>query len=156
MESSELALYRGLGEVRNYGIMVLVALFVLSAVALAGLKWIETNDLRSELSALSQNLPDPDLANTEQVLNLPDDVIALHTNTAERNGFYETKILNKDFLAYAAPDKHYILMKAESTIQREINNFAIALFTLYLGQVIILLGWWFFMRSKIKGLFEIQ
>lgn len=155
MESSELALYRGLGAVRNYGILVLVGLFVLSGIALATLNWIETNELQSELIMLSQNLPAPDSTKVEQTINLPDDVIALHVTTAERTGFYETTIVNKDFLAYAAPDKHYVLMKSEATIEREIKNFALALLALYIGNVVLLLGWWFFIRTKVRELFEV-
>lgn len=155
MESSELALYGGLGEVRNYGILILVALFVLSGVALGGINWIETNELQNELATLSQNLPAPEVAAGEQTIHLPDDVIALHVTTAERTGFYETTILDKDFLAYASPDKNYVLMKSEASIEHEVRNFALALLALYVGQVILLLGWWFFIRSKVRQLFEV-
>lgn len=156
MESSELALYRGLGEVRNYGILVLVGLFVLSGTALAALNWIETNELQNELATLSQNLPAPSPTSTEQTITLPDDVIALHTTTAEHTGFYETKILNKDFLAYATPDNHYVLLKSEAPISHEIQNFALTLLALYVGQVVVLLGWWFFIRSRVRELFEVM
>lgn len=154
MESSELALYRGLGAVRNYGVMVLFGLLALNGISLSALNWFETNELQSELSTLAQTLPSTETTKVEQTINLPDDVIALHTTTAERTGFYETSILGKDFLAYAAPDKHYILMKSEASISHEIRNFAVALFALYIGEVILLLGWWFFMRSKVRELFE--
>ena len=155
MESTHLALYRGLGEVRNYGILILVALFALGSATLGGLNWIETNELQNELATLAKALPDPVAAKAEQTIHLPDDVIAFHVTNFDRTGFYETKMGNKEFLAYAAPDKKYVLMKSEESIKHEIYNFALALLALYVGQVVLLLGWWFFIRAKVRQLFEI-
>lgn len=155
MESSELALYRGLGAVRNYGVFVLVALFALNAGALGVLNWIETNDLRNELATLSQKLPSPDSTKVEQTLSLPEDIIAIRSSTTERTGFYETQLsAGKEYLAYANPEKQYTLFKAESSIQKEVQNFAVAILALYFGEIILLLGWWFFVRSKVRELFE--
>lgn len=154
MESNELALYRGLGAVRNYGIVVLIALFALNAGVLGVLNWIETNDIQSELAVLSESLPNPTLEKGEQELNLPGGVIALRATTKEHIGFYETSILGKDYLAYANPAKEYILMKSEQESEREVRKFALALIALYIGEVFILLGWWFFLRSKVRELFE--
>ncbi|MBI5401081.1 MAG: hypothetical protein HZB12_03125 [Candidatus Yonathbacteria bacterium] len=154
MESSELALYRGLGAVRNYGAIVLIALFALNAGALGMLNWVETNDLKSELMTLSQKLPNPTADKTEQTLSLPEDIIAIRFNTKDRTGFYETR-LEKEYLAYANPDKQYTLLKAEDSLRHEIQNFALVLSALYVGEVAILLGWWFFIRSKVRELFEI-
>lgn len=154
MESSELALYRGLGAVRNYGIVVLIALFALNAVVLGALNWIETNDIKSELVILSESLPAPSTEKTEQMINLPENVIALRATTKEHTGFYETRILGKDYLAYASPKKEFIIMKSEKDSEREVQKFALALLALYVGEIIILLGWWFFLRSKVRELFE--
>lgn len=154
MESSELALYRGLGAVRNYGILVLVALFALNALTLGAFKWFETNDLRNELAMYSEKLPAPGASKTEQTITLPEDILSFHVNTMERTGFYETQIIDKEYLAYANPNKNYILMKSEDAVKHEIQNFALALLALYLGEVVILLGWWFFIRTKVRELFE--
>jgi len=156
MESSELALYRGLGAVRNYGIMVLVALLILNGVALGTLNWLETNDIRSELASLAEKLPSPSAAKTEQVIVLPADIISFRVSKVERVGFYETKIEDMEYLAYGSADKNYVLMKSEDSIKHEVLNFAFALFALYLGEVVILLGWWLFVRTKVRELFEIM
>lgn len=154
MESSELALYRGLGIVRNYGVVVLIILFALNAGVLGMLNWIETSELQNELVRYSNNLPNPDVTKGEQVLNLPEDIIALRLPTKDRVGFYETKLTDKEYLAYANPEKQYTLMKAEDSIRHEVQNFALALLALYAGEVVVLLGWWFFLRSKVRELFE--
>lgn len=155
MESSELALYRGLGAVRNYGTLVLVALFALNAITLGALNWFETNELRSELATLSEKLPPPSAPKTEQTIALPDDILSFHVTKMERTGFYETKIAEKEYLAYANSDNNYVLMKSEESIKHEVQNFALALILLYVGEVVLLLGWWFFVRAKVRELFEI-
>ncbi|MBI5798575.1 MAG: hypothetical protein HZB10_01420 [Candidatus Yonathbacteria bacterium] len=157
MESSELALYRGLGAVRNYGILVLLVLLVLNGVTLGALNWFETSDLRSELSALSEKIPaqTAGATRTEQTLNLPEDILSFHVANMERTGFYETRINEEEYLAYANPENNYILMKSEASIQHEVQNFALTLIALYAGEVVILLGWWLFVRAKVRELFEI-
>ncbi len=157
MESSELALYRGLGAVRNYGVLVLGALLVLNGLTLGALNWFETNDIHAELAALSEKLPAPTTGTpgTEHAIVLPEDILSFHVTTMERTGFYETKISDKEYLAYANPANNYILMKSEDAIRHEITNFAFALATLYAGEVVILLGWWLFVRSKVRELFEV-
>lgn len=156
METSEVTTNRGLGEVRNYGIAVLLALLALNGVTLGAFHWIETNDLRSELVKYAETLPVPNVNQPEQTINLPEDIIALRTTKEhDRYGFYETSIGGQDWLVYADQNKHYILQKSEEGIQRETQSFAIALGALYLGELIILLGWWFFVRSKVREIFEI-
>lgn len=155
MESSELALYRGLGAVRNYGILVLLALLALNGVALGALNWFETNDLRSELSTLSEKMPASGSTKAEQTITLPEDILSFHVANMERTGFYETTINEKEYLAYANPDNNYILVKSEESIKHEVQNFALALLALYVGEVVILLGWWLFVRTKVRELFEV-
>ena len=154
MESSEIAIYRGLGEVRNYGIAVLLGLFVLNGATLGALNWIELSELRSELVKYAETLPAPDVNNPEQTINLPEEIIALRVQTNDRVGFYETSIGGQDYLAYADANKHYVLMKSEGNIKEETLSFAIALGALYFGEVILLLGWWFFVRAKIREIYE--
>lgn len=157
MESNKLALYRGLGTVKKYGIFVLVALFFLNAAALGALKWFETNDLHNELALLSERLPNPADIKTEHTFSLPDDVLSFKPSKRERRtGFYETRILNKEFLVYANPNKDYILAKSNDSIRHEVQNFAFALLILYVGEVVLLFGWWYFVRAKVRELFEVE
>ncbi len=154
MESNEIAVYRGLGEVRNYGIAVLVALFILNSLTLWALNWIETNDLHDELQKYSESLPAPGTAKPDQTVNLPEDILLFRTETNAKIGFYQTSIGGEKYLAYADQDKHSVLMKSMSNIQGEVRSFALALVALYLGELVILLGWWFFIRSKVREIFE--
>lgn len=154
MESSEVAMYRGLGEVRNYGIAVLLALLVLNGVTLWALNWVETNDLRNELTKYAETLPEPNTVQPGQTINLPEDILSFPTKTGDRVGFYEVSLKDQDYLAYADANKHYVLMKSETGIQKETRSFAVALAALYLGELVLLLGWWFFIRTKVREIFE--
>ncbi|MCK9344532.1 MAG: hypothetical protein M0P64_00210 [Candidatus Pacebacteria bacterium] len=154
MGTQEEVINRGLGEVRRYGVVVLLALLLLNGVVLWALHWVESNDLRTELSNYAATLPVPDITKPEQTINLPEDIIALRTQGETRVGFYETSIGDQDFLVYSDPNKHYVLMKSESGIQRETRSFAFALAGLYLGELVFLLGWWFFIRTKVREMFE--
>jgi hypothetical protein len=154
MESSEIAVYRGLGEVRNYGIAVLVGLLILNGVTLFALNWIEDSDLHSELLRHSESLPLPDPNNLEQTVNLPEDILLFRTRTNARIGFHKTSIGGEEYLAYADPDKHTVLMKSREGIRKESKSFALALGALYLGELVLLFGWWFFIRAKIREMFE--
>lgn len=147
-------MYRGLGAVRNYGIVMLFALLILNGATLWALHFVEESDLRNELIGYMETVPIPDVNRTEQTIDLPENIIALRTKASERVGFYETSIVGKDFLVYADPNKHYTLMKSEEEIQKETLNFAIAIGVLYLGEVVLLLGWWFFLRAKVRNIFE--
>lgn len=154
IERNEDVAFRGLTDVRNYGIAVVIALFALNGVVLAALHWVESSELRAELAGYAETLPVSNINNPEQTINLPEDIIVLRSNTETRVGFYETSIGDQDYLVYSDTNKHYILMKSEADIQRETKSFALALMALSLGELILLLGWWSFIRAKIRGAFE--
>lgn len=156
MESIELELNRDMRMVRNYGLFVFVSLFILSAAAVGVVDVLEKNDIRNELAVLSEKLPPAGSQQVEQNINLPEDILSLHANSIERRGFYETRIVDRDYLAYANPAKNYILMKSEEEVQHETLNFALALLALYVGNIVILLGWWFFVRAKVREIFEVR
>ena len=154
MEKNEILVDRGMGQVRNYGIAVLLALLALNGVALGALHLIESNDTRNELIKYAETIPAPDVTKAEQTIHLPEDIIALRSENIDRAGFYETSIGEQDYLVYGDVNKHYMLMKSEETIQKEIFSFGMALSALYVGEVIILLGWWLFVRTKVREVFE--
>jgi len=154
MGTREEAISRGLGDVRKYGIAVLIALLFLNVVVLAALHWVESSEIRDELTSYAKTLPVHDINKPEQTVSLPEDIIALRAKDETRVGFYETSIGGQDYLAYSDPASSYILMKSEEGIQRETRIFSFALLGLYLGEVLFLLGWWFFIRAKVREMFE--
>jgi hypothetical protein len=156
METKELEVNRELRAVRNYGIMVLLAFLALNATTLLSLSWFEGNDLRHELASISEQLPARSDTNAEQTINLPEDILSFHTSSREHTGFYNTEIVGKDYLAYANPDKSYILMKSRDSVNHEIQNFAYALLALFVGEVIVIIGWWSFIHNRVRQLFEIK
>lgn len=154
MNPDELAMNRGLREVRNYGVAILVALLALNGVVLGTVHWIETNDLKNELVTYMGTIPTPDKVTPDQVVHLPEEILSFKMKTLEHAGFYERSMGEHDYLAYADKDKHYVLMKSEAMIQKETLSFAIALGALYAGELVLLVGWWFFIRSKVREIFE--
>lgn len=154
MKTDGTILSREMKSVQNYGIAVLIALLALHILVLGALSYLEMNELKNDLLIASESLP-LKTSDTKQAINLPEDIIALHTDTLERTGFYEIKT-DKDYIAYANPKNNYILTKAESSVQKEIRDITISLTALYFGEVIILVGWWFFVKAKVRELFEIK
>ncbi len=155
METNGTILSREMKNVQHYGIAVLVAIFALHILVLGAFRYFEMNELKNELFAASKSLPAKTSLGTKQVINLPDDIIALHTDTLERTGFYEIKT-DKDYIAYANPENNYILTKSEDSMHHEVRDVAITLIALYFGEVVILVGWWFSVKSKVRELFEVK
>lgn len=159
MNVKESAISHGVKDVRTYGIVVLVVLLFLNFIALGALHWVESNQLRNELVRYMETIPAPDSVTLGQTISLPEDILSFQLKSSDRVGFYETSLGTgkdkQDYLAYADQYKHYVLMKSEETIQEETRGFAITLLALYVGEIIILLGWWYFVRSKIHEIFDI-
>src|SRR3989344_7887921 len=160
MNTKETAISHGLKDVRRYGIIVLVALFLLNVIVLGALHWIESNQLRNELVGYMEMITHPDQASSEQTIRLPEDILSFQLHDSGRIGFYKTSLgkgkERQDYLAYADADKHYVLMKSEKAIQEKTKDFALTLLALYIGEVILLLGWWFFIHTKIHEIFGIE
>ncbi|MBI3634087.1 MAG: hypothetical protein HY228_00530 [Candidatus Yonathbacteria bacterium] len=154
MGTNETILNHEMKGIQNYGIIVLVVLFALHLLVLGTLSYLEMSELRNELFTASESLP-PKTTGASQSFNLPEDIIAIRTDKLERVGFYEIKT-DKDYIAYANPKNNYILTISENSAEREIRDITIALTALYFGEVIILVGWWFFVKSKVRELFEIK
>lgn len=154
MEQLKQTTYRGLEAVQRYGTVLIVAIAMLHVVAFFAIQWIERNEIRQELAQWSQTLPQPDATQPEKELHLPEDILALHVDRLERTGFYETHT-DKRYLAYANPGNDYILAKSLESIDHEINSFIIMLGVLFLGELVLLLGWWRFTQSKVRELFEV-
>jgi len=133
---------------------------LLNVVVLGALHWVETNQLRNELVSHMETIPTPSSVTTNQTILLPEDILSFHIKSTDRTGFYETSLGigedKQDYLAYADPEKQYVLMKSEKSIQEETKGFAVALLALYLGEVILLLGWWYFIHTKIHEIFDID
>lgn len=160
MNKKESAISHGIKDVKKYGIAVLVALFLLNVIVLGALHWIESNQLRNELIRYMETIPAPGSAMEGRTINLPEDILSFQIKSSDRVGFYETSLGigkdKQDYLAYADPEKQYVLMKSEETIQEETKGFAAALLALYIGEIILLLGWWYFIHTKIHEIFDID
>lgn len=160
MNTKESVISHGVKDVRKYGIVVLIVLFFLNVVVLGALHLVESNQLRNELANYMEAIPAPDSMVQGQTIRLPEDVLSFQLKSSDRAGFYETSLGTgkdrQDYLAYADPAKQYVLMKSEASIQRETKGFAIALLALYISEIILLLGWWYFIHSKIHEIFGIE
>lgn len=160
MNIKESVISHGVQDVKKYGLVVLATLFLLNVVALGSLHWIESNQLRTELVSYMETIPTPDSVTPGETIRLPDDILSFQLKSSDRIGFYETSLGTgsdkQDYLAYADTQKQYVLMKSEAHIQKETKGFAIALLSLYIGEIILLLGWWHFLSAKIHEIFDID
>jgi len=156
MTRSKETIYEGIQRVRQYGVFLALAFVVLHVLALFSVQWVERNEIRQELVQWSQTLPKQvvDPTQTEAPLHLPEDILALHVDKLERTGFYETHTYKK-YLVYANPANDYVLAKSAESINHEVTHFATILGMLLVGDLILLLGWWRFTRSKVRELFEV-
>lgn len=156
MTHSKETIYEGILRVRQYGVFLAAAFVTLHVLALFSVQWVEKNEIRQELVRWSQTLPKPvtDPTQKEASLHLPEDILAFHVDKLERTGFYET-YTDKKYLVYANPTNDYILAKSAESINHEVTHFAIMLGMLLVGDLILLLGWWRFTRSKVRELFEV-
>lgn len=156
MEPNNIINNRGLESIRMYGFFILIALLVINVLALGAMSIIENNELRQELSNLSESLPTSDKSTDSQVIDLPEGIIALRTSSMTEVGFHNKNLKDTEYLTYANPKNGYILMKTTESSRHEIRNFGIILGFLYFGEVILLLGWWSFIRSKVQQIFEVN
>lgn len=160
MDTKESVISHGVKDIRKYGMVVLVTLFLLNVVALGALHWIETNQLRNELVSYMETIAVPDPMTPGQTIRLPEDILSFQLKSSDRVGFYETSLGTgkdkQDYLAYADSEKKYVLMKSEAHIQKETKGFMIALLALYIGEIFLLLGWWYFLNTKIHDIFDID
>lgn len=160
MNIKETTISHGIKEVRRYGIIVFGVLFLLNVVTLGALHWIESDQLHRELVKYMETIPAPDSVTPGQTIRLPEDILSFQLKSSDHTGFYETSLGSgedkQDYLAYADPVKQYVLMKSEASIQKETRGFALALLALYIGEIILLLGWWYFVRSRIHEIFDID
>lgn len=154
MEAQKQTTFHGLKSVRCYGFILILALVALHVAAYVAVIIIEKNEIRHELAAWSQTLPRPDTTQPTIDLHLPQDILALHISRPERTGFYEI-YTDKKYLVYANPENNYILAKSEEAAEHEITNIAIILGMLLAGEIVFILGWWMFAKSKIQELFEV-
>jgi cytochrome bd-type quinol oxidase subunit 2 len=156
MEKNYKSTYHGFKSVQRYGIVLVCILAVIHGIAFLTVRALETNELRHELAKWSQTLPALAPSQVSAPLSLPEDILALHVQKLERVGFYETHSGENEYLAFANPVNNYILAKSERAIDREVMNFGIMLLVLFVGEIVLLLGWWAFAKSKVHELFEVE
>jgi hypothetical protein len=154
MEHTKKTTYHGLKSIQKYGIFLVCSLAILHSLAFFAMRWIETNELRSELAGWSRTIPPRDQVQPGKALQLPDDIIALHVDKLERVGFYTTRT-QRGYLFYANPNNNYILAKSEDVIEQEMVHIGTMLGVLFAGELILLLGWWAFIKRTVRELFEI-
>lgn len=144
----------GFDSVREYGLILIGALAILHIIAFFSTQWIEKNEIRHELTQWSQTISKPTPQEPSKELFLPQDIVALHVTQLEKTGFYEIRT-DKGYLVYANPNNNYILAKSEEPMNREMSNFAVMLAALFIGELILFLGWWRFAQSSVRELFEV-
>ena len=149
----------GIKRIQTYGVWILLVMLITYGSVFFGFKWLELNELQQDLTNLSRSiLEEKNIKPFEEtILPYPDDVIVIKKQTSDtKNGFYEINISNKDYLVYTESESDVIVAKPEQSINDELNKFLVLLMFLYFGQIVILLGWWFYFKGEIQKLFKVQ
>lgn len=141
--------------------MLFIVLLVMHAIAFFAFRWFETRELHSELSDIARSVsqsPDRFVAQQNGVISrYPNGVIILQKNSRDaQNGFHEMNISGRDYLVYTDNDSNILVAKPESDIHEELLKVLSVLIVLYFGEVVVLLGWWFYLKDQIKELFNVH
>lgn len=141
--------------VRTYGEILLVSLLLLHVAAFVTYHWLERNDIKAELVAVARALPESGFGqHSGEIVQYPDGiVIARRVGTESRQGFSEEIIAGTDHLVYTVPGTDLIVAKSEHELTAETMRFGALLAVLFVSEVLILIGWWSFMKEKINELF---
>lgn len=150
----------GLANIKTYGKALFLMLFLMYAAAFFAFWWLELHELRQELFSTSRTINeqkgDVFPEDSSAIAQYPTGVVVLHKNEADqRTGFYEKNIAREDYLIYSDPGSSVIVAKEEGDVSREVSKFLIILLILYFGQIVALLGWWFYLKAELKTLFTV-
>lgn len=151
----------GFKRIRTYGEMLFLVLFMMHAIAFFAFRWFETRESRLELSDIARSVsqsPDRFAAQHDGVvLRYPNGVIILQKNSRDtQNGFHEMKISGREYLVYTDNDSNILVAKPESDTHEELLKVLLVLAVLYFGEIVVLLGWWFYLKDQIKELFNVH
>ena len=146
-------------NIRTYGEILLGVLLVMYMIAFAAFYWYETNDLRQELRSLAHSIAQEGYreAPSEQGTSpYPEGFIVLgHEDGHGRTGYYEQQNAGQEYLVYADPGSSIVVAAPERLVNEELLKLLILLIILYSGQVLILWGWWSYLKNQIQELFHV-
>jgi len=146
---------RNIKALRSYGEILLVVLFVMHLMAFAAFRLVERDAIRIELQEYARQFPTEGFGDhADKISRFPDGIIVLRSdNNHEDGGFYETHIGHNELYVYEVPYSNLIVAKSEDSLEYQLLNVGFIIGILYIVEVFVLLGWWFFLQEKIKQLF---
>lgn len=144
-------------SVRTYGEILILALLILHVFAFLAYRWVERSEIESELIAVARTLPESGFGqHTSQIAQYPGGiVVARRTDTGFKHGFSEEFIAGSEHIVYAVPGTDLLVAKSEDVLSGELMRFGAILAILFAGELVILLGWWSFIKEKIGEMFSV-
>jgi len=144
-------------SVRTYGEILMFALLILHVFAFLGYRWVERGEIESELIAVARTLPESGFGqHASQIAQYPGGiVVARRSDSGFQSGFSEEFIAGSERIVYSVPGTDLLVAKSEDELSGELYRFGAILAILFAGEVIILLGWWSFIKEKIGEMFSV-
>jgi len=144
-------------SVRTYGEILLLSLLILHGMAFIAFRWVERNEMKSELAAFADTLPQSGFGqHSADIIRYPDGIIVARRGDSDnRAGFSEEVVAGNEYFVYALPGSDIIVAKSEHDLDREVERVGTILAVLFAAEVMILFGWWSFMKEKIREMFSV-
>lgn len=151
-ESNETGQFR---SIRTYGEILLVSLLLVHGAVFLAYRWLERNDVRAELVSVAEALPSSGFNRHSDIVQYPDGIIVARRSDAQTEpGFSEEYIAGSEHIVYTVPGTDVIVAKSEDGLSAETTRFGALLAILFVAEVLILFGWWSFLKEKLSELFS--
>lgn len=155
-----------LKPLRKYFALILLTLFLVDASIWFAFRVTAENAFRHDLQSVSDEIEQGSLLPfagdengtepQESSFDLPDGFVAVRGDSAseETGEFQETQLFGKTYVTYASP-AHLLVAKSDEDVDREWADLGLVLLVVFLAQVIVVYGWWRYLRSRIELIFTV-
>ncbi len=144
----------------QYTIGLVLTLLVFHVFALGALYLYERNAAHDDLMRAANRLVDRDDREDDDsgiFPGLPANTIVLERpSDAHDEEYYEQRIGGREYHVYAPRDSQYVIAQSTYNVHREIAIFGTILAMLYFAEVLLIGGWWFFLRNEVKETFTVH
>jgi hypothetical protein len=138
-------------SIRKYALILLVVLLVINVAAYFTFRLLEINEMRWELADYYKN------GSYKNQEIYPGGIVMLKNIGGEKKeGYYEQKINDQEYLIYNPTGTDLIFAKSEREMAPELSRMAIIIAVLYLAELILFFGWWKYIKDKFEELFITQ
>lgn len=150
--------------VRQYWWILVFVLLLLHVLVYAAFTVYQRNEIHEQLiqAAKQVNGSEGDRYFKEERENgrppaggkISEDVVVLR-GPSEEQGFRRTHLGDDDYVEYAGANNVHVAISTRE-LEEQQHKVLLVLAVLYIGELLILLGWWSFVQRKIKEVFTVR